>query len=138
MGRPTKLDDLTAKRIVDAVAAGVSRVGAAKSAGVGKSTLMEWLQRGRDGEQPYADFADQIRKADGQIEHRVVSALLNQIEEGHVGAMCFWLERRRPEEWGKRDSVVHEHTEGGRERDGSDLEVARSVVAALESRKTGT
>lgn len=138
MGRPIELDDLVAKRIVDAIAKGVSRIGAAKAAGVGRSTLFEWLQRGRDGEQPFADFADRVRKADGKAEGVVVSKLLEAIENGHVGAMCFWLERRRHEEWGKRDVVTHEHPNGAAAPGGEgDLEIARSVVAALESKKAG-
>lgn len=138
VGRPTELNDLVAHRIIEAIKAGLSREGAAKSAGIGKSTLMEWLQRGREGEAPYADLADRVREADGEIEHTVVSALLREVSKGHVGAMCFWLERRRHAEWGKRDSVTHEHVDGRATDPAQDLDVARSVVAAIESRRTGT
>lgn len=138
MGRPSKLDELRAKRIVDAIKAGASRTGAAKCARVHRATLMDWLARGRDGEQPYADFLDRVREAEGGVEERITTALLEAIEKGHVGAMCFWLERRRPDEWGKRDVVTHTHQGAEAGSDAQDLDVARSVVAALESRNTGT
>lgn len=136
VGRPSKLDDLRAKRIVDAVAAGASRTGAAKAARVHKATLMDWLARGRDGEQPYADFHDRVREAEGEVEKTITTALLAAIKGGHVGAMCFWLERRRPEEWGKRDVVTHvdrpEETSAA-----NDLPMLESLLAAAKS-KVGT
>lgn len=135
-GRPTKLDDLVCKRIVDAIAEGCTRAGAAKAAGVSRTSVQEWLARGRDGEPEYADFADKVRAAEGKIENRVVSALLQAVEGGHVGAMMFWLERRRHEDWGKRDQVTHVGDARGVKQEGDDLEIARSVVAALESKKS--
>ena len=137
MGRPTKLDDLVAQRIVSAIAAGASRTGAAKSARVARASLFDWLARGRDGEQPYADFLDRVREAEGTVETLVATALQTAIANGHVGAMCFWLERRRHEEWGKRDVLTHVDRPE-REVAGVDLDIARSVVAALESKATGT
>jgi hypothetical protein len=74
-GRPTKLDDLTAKRIVDAVRAGNTRQCAAQLGGIHKATLLEWLARGRKGEQPFADFADRIARADAEAEAEMVSCV---------------------------------------------------------------
>jgi hypothetical protein len=51
-------------------------------------------------------------------------------------AAAWWLDRARPGDWGKREPTTEQETqraEGG----GADLDVARSVVAALESRKAG-
>lgn len=42
-GRPTKLDDLTAKRICDAIKGGSSRACAAALVGVAVSTLYAWM-----------------------------------------------------------------------------------------------
>ncbi len=134
MARPTKLDDIRCKRIVDAIAAGVSQAGAARMAGIAESTLQNWIARGRDGEPMYEEFVERLRKAEGDIEGIVVTALLKAIDGGHVGAMSFWLERRRHREWGKRDTVTYEHNDAEGKADGTDLEVAESVVAALKSR----
>jgi hypothetical protein len=134
VGRPLKLDDLVEKRILDALRAGSSRTAAAHGARVGYSTLKGWLADGRDGVEPFATFLAAVLEAEAGAENAVVTAIQKAIEGGHVGAMCFWLERRRHEEWGKRDVVSHEHHDA-QPVDGADLDVAKSVVAALESRK---
>lgn len=135
MGRPTKLDDLVTKRICDAIKKGVSLAAAAKSAGVGASTLHLWLAKGRDGESPYSEFLEQVDRADGVAHTWAASKLRELVEAGHPGATMYLLERRWPEDWGKRDSVTHEHRDAKPEDGAGDLDVARSVVAALESRK---
>jgi hypothetical protein len=94
-GRPTKLDDIVAKRIVDAVAAGGSRSAAAEAARVHRSTLMLWLARGRKGEPPYSDFLDRVKKAEADAENAMV-VIVRAAAEKNWTAAAWWLERRRP------------------------------------------
>lgn len=136
MGRPTKLDDLVAKRIVDAVGRGVSHRAAAEAAHVDISTLTRWLAAGRDGEEPYCAFRTRFLAAEAKAETRVVDALMRKVDEGSVPAMQLWLQQRRPAEWGRREMPANEQAERA-EGGEADLDVARSVVAALESRKVG-
>lgn len=102
MGRPTKLDDLVAKRICNALAGGNAQATAARAAGVGVSTLKEWLSRGRKGEEPYADFLDQVKRAEAAGEVELVATI-------RAGATKTWqcaawlLERRFPRRWARRD-----------------------------------
>ena len=46
MGRPTKLTAETSQTILDVIAAGGTRAGAAQAAGVNPDTIYEWLRRG--------------------------------------------------------------------------------------------
>lgn len=135
VGRPTKLDDLVKRRILDALRAGVSRTAAAHGARVGYSTLKGWLADGRDGVEPFSTFLADVHEAEAGAERLVGNAMFKSACEGHVGAQSFWLERRRNADWGKRDVVTHEAGDGVEQTDASDLETARSVLAALESRK---
>lgn len=100
-GRPTKLDDLTAQRIVAAVKKGLPRDTAAKLAGVVPSTLFAWLKKGREGHPTYQEFADRVRAAEAFGEEELVGIL-----RGHAASSwqaCAWLlERRRPQAWGAR------------------------------------
>lgn len=98
-GRPLELDDLKAKKIVDAIAAGNSRACAAASAGIHTRTLHEWLSRGIDGEARFIQFAQRVREADSKAERKVVDALVARIESGDINAVKFWLKTRRGRTW---------------------------------------
>ena len=67
-GRPTKPDDLTAKRICDAIKGGSSRACAAGLVGVGVSTLYSWMAAN-------PEFLERVRAADAHAEMQVVDAL---------------------------------------------------------------
>lgn len=104
MGRPSKLDDLVAQRIVAAIAKGVPRHTAAKIAGVVPSTLFEWLRKGRDGEPAYAEFSDRVRAAESKGEEEIVGLLRGHAEK-HWQACAWLLERRNPKRWAAKKDV---------------------------------
>lgn len=133
-GRPSKLDDLRAKRILDAIAEGASRTAAAAKGGIHKATLMEWLARGRDGEPGYAEFLDRVKAAEADIELKMVRVI-------HAAAPTSWqaaawfLERTRPADYAKREATPEQEDARAESSGASDIEVATSVLAALKSRK---
>ena len=143
MGRPTNLDDLVSKRVVDALNAGVSLVGAAYAARISRASLMEWLARGRDGEQPYATFLDRVTEARGKAERKVVDALMIKIREGNVPAAIFWLQQRAPDEWNRKPATSNDSGSGDASAESdiveqeTDLPMLESLVAAAKS-KVGT
>ena len=138
MGRPTKLDDLTAKRIVDALGAGMSRRGAAHAAGIGWSTLKVWLASGRRGHEPFAAFLARVEQAEGKAERVVVDALVEAIRERKVDAIKFWLTSRRAADWQKPDAENDSDDDVGDSSIDADESFTRSVLAAIQSRKVGT
>jgi hypothetical protein len=56
-GRPTKLDDVRAQRVLSAVKGGSSRACAARLVGVGGSTLYAWMAAN-------PEFRERVRAAD--------------------------------------------------------------------------
>src|SRR5688572_1942763 len=109
VGRPTKLDDLRAKRIVDAIGKGLSRTAAAAKGGISRAALMDYLARGRDGEQPFADFLDRVKAAEAKAEEDMVACVRTAaLEPRHWQAAAWWLERSRPADWAKREPTPHE------------------------------
>lgn len=99
---------------------------------------MDWLARGRDGEPPYADFLDRVKQAESKAEGEMVDCIRNAAlsDPRYWQAAGWWLERARPSDWARREPTKGEETERA-ETGESDLDVARAVVAALESRKAG-
>lgn len=101
-GRPTMLDDLRARRIFDAVEAGATRRAAAEAAGISRSTLQEWIARGKQGDMVYVDFADRIKKAEAVAENEMVGVVRDAAKKGTWQAAAWWLERRRPKTYALR------------------------------------
>ena len=72
MSRNSKLTPDVADRIISAVRTGASEAAAAEAAGISRSTLSEWLSRGRgEHERPkrriYANLVDAIKRARSEL-----------------------------------------------------------------------
>jgi hypothetical protein len=102
-GRPTKLDDLVAKRIVDAVRLGAPWYLAAEAGGVGRSTLKQWKARGADGEEPYAAFLARLKSAEAEGAVGALRVIQKAAENGVWTASAWLLERRYPKSFGRRE-----------------------------------
>ena len=63
IGRPTKLTPALQARIVKLVREGNYPETAAQSEGVHRDTYYSWMERGREREQPFADFPDAMTRA---------------------------------------------------------------------------
>ena len=135
-GRPTKLSAPVAARIVKALSLGMSYKDAAAAGGVHEETLAAWRKRGvEEPRSIYARFLGQIDKAAELTGIAYLEAVRRSImekpvklrehlkydENGKVimkeihretlppnikGAM-WWLERRFPEQFGRRDQMEH-------------------------------
>lgn len=106
VARETKLDDLRSKRICDALKKGHSFAAAAQAGGIDESTLHDWRKRGRDGEEPYAEFSKRVDAADAEAEDRAVQVLQNALmgDDMKLAADTAWkwLARRRPAQWAEQ------------------------------------
>lgn len=104
-GRPTKLNATIQAAVVKAIATGNTRDTAAAYAGVNRATLFEWLARGRrELTGLYRDFADAVEKA--EADAIVISvALIRTAAQRNWQAAAWWLERRYPDEWGRKDRL---------------------------------
>src|ERR1019366_6148350 len=101
-GRPkgsgTKLTVEVGRAIVAAIAAGNFPSVAARLAGVSIGTLERWLERGDKGEQPYADFAQALRKAEDE-DHAAMVAIWKKAAPEDWRAAKEYLAKRYPEQW---------------------------------------
>lgn len=110
-GRPTSLTPEVHDAIIDSIRKGNYRSTAAAAAGVHRNRMAEWEGRGEAGEEPYAEFACALQKAEAEAE----SSLLAEIrgaqpsvtgEGGHGAdlwqAKAWMMERRWPKRWAQR------------------------------------
>jgi hypothetical protein len=100
-GQPTKLNDISAQRVIASVKKGLPRDTSAKLAGVAPSTLALWLKKGREGDPVYSDFSERVREAEAHGEAELVGLMRDHSRSSWQA--CAWLlERRRPQTWGAR------------------------------------
>ena len=102
LGRPTDCTPETIKAITDLIRVGNYASVAARSVGISESTYYDWLNRGRRGEKPFSDFSEAIKKAEADGETYRVSRIIQASAEQWQAA-AWWLERKMPERWGRRD-----------------------------------
>lgn len=102
MGAPSKLDDLTAQRIVSAVELGAPFYMAAAAGGVSRSTLKAWKVRARNGEEPYTAFLARLEKAAAAGAVAMLAIIENAAREGTWQAAAWTLERRYPKQFALR------------------------------------
>lgn len=111
VGRPTKLTPELAAAIVAHVAAGNYGETAAAMEGVGRSAFYEWMDRGRRGESPFADFANAVTRARAKAEADAVQEVRNGFSDPKTGAerAQWFLERTAPDRFGRRDKLTVEN-----------------------------
>lgn len=110
MARPTKLTAATSAKVCEALALGVSWAAAAAHAGLSERCVMEWCERGRRGEKPFEQFLQDATRARDGAEVRYAAVVAKAAKEGNESAARWWLERRRPEQWGRKDADVQVNT----------------------------
>ena len=94
MSRPPKFSKERTERVLEAIRAGATRRAAAGHAGIDHATLYRWLERN-------ATFATLLTRVEDDVEVRWTATILQASLEDWR-AVAWWLERRRPEAYGRR------------------------------------
>lgn len=130
MGRPTKCTpELTAK-VVEAIRAGNFREVAAQWVGVSPANLSRWMTR--PGE-PYETFRQAVLEAEQLAEIDAV-ALIMKAAKGDAKHAQWWLERKFPSRWGRKDRHELTGADGGRIEHGVSVEVdAEALCDRIEA-----
>jgi len=106
MARPDKLTPERHERIVEAIRLGNTREAAAAYARVGERTLYRWLAKGqqaRNGSKCRQLWQD-VKEAENEAELTSV-AIIRAAAEKQWTAAAWWLERRRPDQWGRKENL---------------------------------
>jgi hypothetical protein len=100
-GRRSKLTEEVGNIILNAIAIGAGHSTACQAAGIGKSTLYSWLQRGEAQEMGlFRDLLDAVRHIEAKRECEAL-AHIAQAAEDDWRAAAWFLARRYPERWGR-------------------------------------
>jgi hypothetical protein len=102
-GRKTKLTPEVEETILRHLRMGGYRNHAAMAAGIGVSTFEDWMMRGADGEQPFADFRVKVDKAlaeDGLRNQSIITRAAVSRVAGDWRAAAYSLEKKFPKDYG--------------------------------------
>ena len=105
LGRPTKFNEQTRKKILWALRLGNYRKTAAEYAGISERTICDWLFKGAEGETTeYADFHRDVLEAEQAAEVRALG-VIQQAANRDWKAAAWFLERKFPERYCVRAAV---------------------------------
>lgn len=102
----SKLNQGKIRTITAALRGGNSRRVAAEYANISPRTLQRWMKRGREEEVgEYAELLHSIHQAEATAERVMVAAVMEAAKNGEWRAAAWWLERRDPQNWGRRQRI---------------------------------
>lgn len=117
-GRKPKLTPELQRQLVGAISKGYYIQTACQLVGIGESTFYRWLEQGEKAKSgPYREFWEALKRAEAYAEAKRVDNILKAGEMGDWKADAWYLERRYPERWARKER--HEHTG----KDGGPIEV---------------
>lgn len=121
MARPTKLNTEVHEAVCKALRAGNNRPASCAFGGITYQTMLNWSKRAQasiqalqggesidDSELPFVEFLEGVQKAEGQAEVGAVAIIQKAAREGIDGqwqAAAWWLERKFPDRWGRRERI---------------------------------
>lgn len=105
-GRPSKLTPETCKAIVDGITIGMPYHAAAQAAGITYETFNNWMNRGKKAKSGrYFQFFQDIKEAESRGIRNNLILITKAAKEGSWQASAWILERRHPEDFGRREKV---------------------------------
>jgi hypothetical protein len=88
--------------ILAALRAGNTRRAACAAANINSGTFYRWLEED-------AAFRDAVEKAEAEAEMHCVTIIRKAADENWTAA-AWWLERKFPDNWGRRERFDHHHS----------------------------
>lgn len=97
-GRPTKYVPEVIEKILNAIAVGAPFSHACNYAGISFETFNEWRK-------DKSEFSEQVKNAEGKAVVGWLARIEQAAKDGNWTAAAWKLERRFPEDFGKRDKI---------------------------------
>lgn len=112
-GRPSVMTPEAVEKLLQALRAGNFRNVAAEWAGISQRVFREWMAKGKDEKAgSFRDFRRRVLEAEKAAEIRAVGLLMKAAEHDAKHA-SWWLERKFPERWGRKERHEVSGAKGG-------------------------
>lgn len=104
--RPSKISPQIKKKIGNSIKLGMPFKYAAEAAGISEPTFFRWMQAGEAAESGiYREFREYIKKCQAEAVETHLKTITNVAKSGNWQASAWILERRHPEEFGRKDRL---------------------------------
>lgn len=115
-GRPSKLTPKVREHLVKAIEAGNYVETAVRACGIGTSTYYRWMETGEadvaHGKATiYRDLWEAVKKAEAEAETKALKQIRSAASESWQAA-AWYLERKFPARWGRKERVEHTGKDG--------------------------
>jgi hypothetical protein len=107
VGRKTKLTPAVQELIMQALSVGATHRITCEYAGISQETLYTWLDKGREGKEPYLEFFEQFTRTQGRTAVKWLAQIEQAASQGDWRALAWKLERRYPQEFSATAKVEH-------------------------------
>lgn len=107
MARPSKFTPEVALSILNFVRSGNSQDAASQASGINPATYYNWQKKASAGDKRYVKFFEDVKQAKAEAEVRNVMIISDAAEKSWQAA-AWWLERRNPDVWARRDEYRRE------------------------------
>lgn len=108
MARPTLLNESTEAVILKAIAIGMPVRLAAQLAGVDQRTVFAWKKKGKDGEEPYAQFFRKCKEVEMLAVEHALTVINKAADDGDWKAASWMLERLHSEYFSSEKRRIRE------------------------------
>ncbi len=106
MARKSKLTPELISLASELIRAGNYYKHVAQYLGISKETFFRWLREGEKAKSGLKrQFYDAVKKAEAEAIARNIALIQKAAQEGNWQAAAWWLERKYPEEWGRKDRM---------------------------------
>ena len=107
-GRKSKLTTELIEKISTEIENGSYQKVAARKCGVGESTFYGWMEKAEGGvDGQFKELLESVKKASAVAESRAIQTIL---ADDSWQSKAWYLERRFPERWGRKDRLNANHT----------------------------
>ena len=107
-GRKSKLTPELIEKISTEIENGSYQKVAARKCGVGESTFYAWMEKAEGGVGgQFKELLESVKKASADAESRAIQTIL---ADDSWQSKAWYLERRFPERWGRKDRPNAHHT----------------------------
>lgn len=114
LARKTKLSRKLIQEAENLIKLGNYNVTVCQYLGIGETTWYRWLQEGREAERGLKrEFWEAIKRAESHAEIRNVQ-VIQQAGQDNWQASAWYLERKFPDKWGRKDRLEAELSHSGK------------------------